>query len=229
MSRPSAPSIALLATLYDPAVLALVAFAVMLGSAACGAGAGAEPLPVPGPGSAIAPAPDLGPAAFVHAQSGMRFPAQLDGFEWMRQAQYDAEGRDVSSHYTHPTGIVLSVYVFPTTSYSTGGGDVTRAEFLRAAGELLSRSAATVTESKTFWRLGGALHEGDGLGLQALSFDSPLFYEPTQATEILYVFTTGAWHIKFRATFSRDLGKYGRHQVEEFVHHLPWPPGGLFM
>lgn len=172
--------------------------------------------------------------AYVHAPSGMRFPAEVGDFHRVDIIKYDAAGLDVSAGYDLTTltgGVAATVYVYPAPPLVSIGSpaDVVasararlcKGEFERRKSEVAaSHLGARLTEEKEVPPVQGS---ASTMGRMATFEFQDLFWgrrQPLQSE--LYVFCPVGQRWAFEYRFTSPKGFEARGKISEFLAKLQW-------
>jgi hypothetical protein len=167
-----------------------------------------------------------GGETWVHAPSGMTFPAAVGSFRQTDRMEYDDTGLDVSSGYALEApglSIVATVYVYPAPA-GTDAGSACREEFERRKSEVLdfNLTARLLSEEPSAPPPGGAGAPGT-----KATFEAEIGDRGTQRavrTE-LYVFCPGGgrWDLEYRITRLREAGPAAAAEaISTFMRTLRW-------
>ncbi len=171
---------------------------------------------------------------YVHAASGMTFPAQVGGYQrGATITRFAADGSDESVSYrlATPNGFVqATVYVYPSPPLAEAGGDLAAARTAQCAAQFESvADEISRTHPNTEVLQGGEtqLHQGDaarsGHAL-IMTVSSPsgfgASHPPLRSEAYLFCYVGGRWSVKYRFTYAGELAQAA--DVAGFMHDLVW-------
>lgn len=159
---------------------------------------------------------------WVHASSGMTFPARVGPFRKFDRWQYDEAALDVSAGYgleASGLDIVATVYVYPAPG-GTGAEAACREELERRKREVVEVNPSSQLVGQ------GPAPPPAGLraaGARAMFHQEASFHGRRRAVASeLYVFCSdeGRWDVEYRITYPREADAAA--SVESFMRTLRW-------
>lgn len=180
-------------------------------------------------GACGAPIPEEDPVfsnwviANQHEGSGFQFPEELHGFVWRYEQPYDAQGLDTSQQYEAPSGVVLTVYVYPANGRWEGSPEqVAAAEYSEAVTALTRYHQNLVVSGEGSYELLQPDRFSVGYFLDALG-DREWHGEVRRLRTGLWLFRHGDWFVKFRMSCLSEIGGSAIESAEAFMRDLIWP------
>ena len=157
---------------------------------------------------------------WVHAPTGTRFPATIEGFERGRVTEYSEDGRDASVGYTMRRGdewVTVTLYVYPSIAdwdCQTTFADVKRNIENHKGAQLVSEGLGPAPSGR-----GGpaAFHARYSLPAGAMGERVPA----VRSDAYLYCPAGGEWLVKYRATWGAE-GDFSK-EVETLLRAIAWP------
>ncbi len=176
------------------------------------------PAPAPAP-----PATGTGPTrinptgAYTHKFTGVLFPERVGGFQRGGVDLYDAEARDVGASYERAGGSrgllsIITVFSYPVPPSLESGG--VRAVFDDAKAAILSKSpGAKLVRDGTYRAPDGS--NGFFAEYTIRNFGGKKGTVAVRSR--LYLFGTGGWLLKFRATYPEWRAREASTELESFI------------
>lgn len=159
--------------------------------------------------------------SFRQSASAFEFPPALAEFERAAVNQYDKDGRDVGVGYNHVGyGVALTVYVYPVAQEPPN--NELAGHFQVCKGEIVRSHSGTRKLSENTIRV-----QQGGVERQALwaafEFEQVFAGKNQMVGSELWLFRSGNWFLKYRATYPAGQKQVAERAVEKFVDQLAWP------
>ena len=157
----------------------------------------------------------LGP--YLQEFTGVQFPERVGGFERRGVDLYDAEARDVGASYERTGGSrgllsIITVFSYPVPPSLESGG--IRAVFDDAKAAILSKSpGAKLGRDGTYRAPDGS--SGFFAEYTIRNFRGKKGTVPVRSR--LYLFGSGGWLLKFRATYPEWRAREASTELESFI------------
>ena len=174
----------------------------------------------------------LGPAGsddkYVHEFSNFVFPKQIGNFIRVSLQNLDPYGREVSVIYNSDSGIMLTVYVYPTTQLSLETEkDPLEEHFRGVKGVALRNSpgAKLVSEGSARLVQNGKSYSGKMAVMTMEDFRAkakPSRKRPKGISE-LRVFRLGEHFIRYRMAYTEAIRGKAEKEIKDFMSALKWP------
>jgi hypothetical protein len=177
-------------------------------------------------------------ANYVHAPSGMTFPAMIGPFQRANAGRlYTPSGDNVGVSYSFTSSsggyVQATIFVYPAANIASGAvvaGDIatTRAQQCAAEHGSVAREVASVHPHAVMVENGAAQITQGGVAYAghtlAFTIDSPSRFgtdHPTLRSEAyLFCYAGGRWNVKYRFTYVDQLQEESG--VEQFMRDLIW-------
>jgi hypothetical protein len=174
--------------------------------------------------------------AYVHHESGMQFPGMVESFQRVTARSYSDSGQDdVGIGYQcvlRYVPISVTVYVYPVPAvYKIDPGSAAVADperFLMdnslndITSVILSLHKDTVLLNKQTYTLqqNGRMINGRKALFQ---YTQPVAGSEQEVLSELYLFHSGPWFVKYRATYPKTVQSFARDHVIDFMKSLTIP------
>lgn len=173
---------------------------------------------------------------YIHHESGMQFPGMVEAFQRINARSYSATGQDdVGIGYKsilRYVPITVTVYVYPVPAVyraDSASPEVADPEkFLMdnslndITSVILSLHKDTVLLKKQTFTLqqNGRMINGRKALFQ---YTQPVDGAPQDVLSELYLFRSGPWFVKYRATYPRTVQSFAQDHIVDFMKSLTIP------
>ena len=172
--------------------------------------------------------PDGSNDKYVHDFSNFVFPKQIGRFLRLSLHNLDPIGREVSVIYNSDSGIMLTVYVYPTRQLSLETGkDPLEDHFQGVKGVALRNSpgAKLLSEGPSRVMQNGKSFTGRRVVMALEDFREKAIrsrQRPKGISELL-IFRLGEHFIKYRIAYSDAIRGKAENEIKDFMSALRWP------
>ncbi len=164
--------------------------------------------------------------AYVHAPTGMQFPAEVGDFKRVKVIQYDQAADNISAEYVLDYfGFKIAevtVYIYPVENDPISGPVSLEKHYdeLRALLFNIYTDASNLEDGEI--KIGQPFGPQKGLMFK-FTHKPPELFKSTLCYAKLYLFKHGPWFIKYRVTNPVKEDVKVEIEFGKFIHALTWP------
>lgn len=174
----------------------------------------------------------LGPAGpdekYVHDYSGFVFPNRIGHFVRVSMHNLDPIGGEISVVYNSDSGIMLTVYVYPTWRASVGTEKDPLEDHFQGLKDMALRNSpgaqltadgpSRVTQNEKSYSGRKAV-----MTLEDFRAKATRSRKRPKGISELHVFRLGEYFIKYRIAYSEAIRSKAEKEIKDFMGALKWP------
>lgn len=165
---------------------------------------------------------------YLHQYSDFVFPTKIGHFLRVSMNNLDPHGVEVSVVYNSDSGILLTVYVYPTRRYSYDTGRDPLEEHFRGVRDMAVRNspdARLISDGPSRVKQNGKSYTGRRAVMSLEDFRAKATRSRKRPKGIseLIIFRLGDFFIKYRITYSEAIEIKAEREINDFMSALRWP------